>query len=69
MAHAGSEWIVELHYAFQDANYLYMAMEYMPGMSVCPAGMSVRPASLGYNCVLPLHVSVRLQYARLLLVP
>jgi len=31
MAHAGSEWIVELHYAFQDANYLYMAMEYMPG--------------------------------------
>ena len=31
MAHANSEWIVELHYAFQDANYLYMVMDYMPG--------------------------------------
>ena len=34
MAHANSEWIVELHYAFQDANYLYMVMDYMPGTCV-----------------------------------
>ncbi|KHN77830.1 Rho-associated protein kinase [Toxocara canis] len=31
MAHANSEWIVKLHYAFQDARFLYMVMEYMPG--------------------------------------
>ncbi|VDN39021.1 unnamed protein product, partial [Gongylonema pulchrum] len=31
MAHANSEWIVRLHYAFQDARFLYMVMEYMPG--------------------------------------
>lgn len=31
MAHAASEWIVQLHYAFQDNKYLYMVMEYMPG--------------------------------------
>lgn len=31
MAHASSEWIVQLHYAFQDNKYLYMVMEYMPG--------------------------------------
>ncbi|XP_078612644.1 rho-associated protein kinase 1-like isoform X1 [Branchiostoma floridae x Branchiostoma japonicum] len=31
MAHANSEWIVQLHYAFQDPKYLYMVMEYMPG--------------------------------------
>lgn len=34
MAHAKSEWIVELHYAFQDTHYLYMVMEYMPGRSM-----------------------------------
>ena len=44
MAYAGSEWIVELHYAFQDVNYLYMVMEYMPGTSVHP---SVCPAAVG----------------------
>ena len=32
MAHADSEWIVELIYAFQDTNFLYMVMEYMPGV-------------------------------------
>ena len=51
MAHAGSDWIVELHYAFQDANYLYMAMEYMPGTSVrlsCCTSMSVCPSVLLY---------------------
>ncbi|MCP9260054.1 ROCK2 [Dirofilaria immitis] len=31
MAHAHSEWIVNLHYAFQDTQFLYMVMEYMPG--------------------------------------
>uniref|UniRef100_A0A0N4Z9Y1 Rho-associated protein kinase let-502 n=1 Tax=Parastrongyloides trichosuri TaxID=131310 RepID=A0A0N4Z9Y1_PARTI len=31
MAYCKSEWIVRLHYAFQDVKHLYMAMEYMPG--------------------------------------
>eukprot|EP00051_Salpingoeca_urceolata_P010607 m.130086 g.130086 ORF g.130086 m.130086 type:complete len:1456 (+) comp16777_c2_seq1:356-4723(+) len=31
MSHAKSPWIVTLHYAFQDPQYLYMAMEYMAG--------------------------------------
>ncbi|KYB27402.1 Rho-associated protein kinase 1-like Protein [Tribolium castaneum] len=31
MAHASSEWIVQLHFAFQDAKHLYMVMDYMPG--------------------------------------
>ncbi|KAK0424222.1 hypothetical protein QR680_008555 [Steinernema hermaphroditum] len=31
MAHTNSEWIVRLHYAFQDARFLYMVMEYLPG--------------------------------------
>lgn len=31
MAHAISEWIVKLHFAFQDERYLYMVMDYMPG--------------------------------------
>ncbi|EEB18276.1 Rho-associated protein kinase, putative [Pediculus humanus corporis] len=31
MAHANSEWIVQLHFAFQDTQYLYMVMDYMPG--------------------------------------
>lgn len=31
MAHANSEWIVQLHFAFQDRKYLYMVMDYMPG--------------------------------------
>lgn len=31
MAHAKSEWIVQLHFAFQDAKNLYMIMDYMPG--------------------------------------
>lgn len=32
MAHANSEWIVQLHFAFQDSKFLYMVMDYMPGM-------------------------------------
>mgnify|MGYP003476940584 FL=1 len=35
MAHANSEWIVKLHYAFQDSKYLYMIMDYMPGKYPC----------------------------------
>lgn len=31
MAHANSEWIVQLHFAFQDTKFLYMVMDYMPG--------------------------------------
>uniref|UniRef100_A0A8R1ZAI8 Rho-associated protein kinase let-502 n=1 Tax=Pristionchus pacificus TaxID=54126 RepID=A0A8R1ZAI8_PRIPA len=31
MMMANSNWIVKLHYAFQDTRYLYMVMEYMPG--------------------------------------
>ena len=31
MAHAKSEWIVKLHFAFQDHKCLYMVMDYMPG--------------------------------------
>ncbi|XP_061192680.1 rho-associated protein kinase 2-like isoform X2 [Saccostrea echinata] len=31
MANANSQWIVQLHFAFQDAKYLYMVMDYMPG--------------------------------------
>jgi serine/threonine protein kinase len=31
MAHASSEWIVQLHFAFQDSKHLYMVMDYMPG--------------------------------------
>ncbi|KAI0232793.1 Rho-associated protein kinase 2 [Lamellibrachia satsuma] len=31
MANANSDWIVKLHYAFQDNRYLYMVMDYMPG--------------------------------------
>lgn len=31
MAHAKSEWIVKLHFAFQDHKSLYMVMDFMPG--------------------------------------
>ncbi|XP_065062554.1 rho-associated protein kinase 1-like [Rhopilema esculentum] len=31
MAHANSDWIVQLHFAFQDEKFLYMIMDYMPG--------------------------------------
>lgn len=31
MAHAVTDWIVKLHFAFQDERYLYMVMDYMPG--------------------------------------
>lgn len=31
MAHANSDWLVQLHYSFQDHRYLYMVMEFMPG--------------------------------------
>lgn len=31
MSQTNSPWIVRLHYAFQDEQFLYMAMEYMAG--------------------------------------
>ncbi|XP_052900414.1 rho-associated protein kinase 1 [Anopheles moucheti] len=31
MANANSDWIVKLHFAFQDAKFLYMVMDFMPG--------------------------------------
>ncbi|XP_054707053.1 rho-associated protein kinase 2-like [Uloborus diversus] len=31
MAFANSEWIVKLHFAFQDAKHLYMVVDYLPG--------------------------------------
>jgi Rho-associated protein kinase 1 len=31
MAFAESDWIVKLHYAYQDSRFLYMVMEYLPG--------------------------------------
>ncbi|KAH7815865.1 putative NDR serine/threonine kinase [Monocercomonoides exilis] len=31
MAAASCPWVVQLHYSFQDANYLYLVMEYVPG--------------------------------------
>ncbi|XP_066926217.1 rho-associated protein kinase 2-like isoform X1 [Clytia hemisphaerica] len=31
MAHSNSDWIISLHYAFQDEKFLYMIMDYMPG--------------------------------------
>ncbi|PAA88758.1 hypothetical protein BOX15_Mlig021058g1, partial [Macrostomum lignano] len=31
MATSNSDWIVQLHYAFQDEKYLYMAMEFLQG--------------------------------------
>mmetsp|Transcript_6975 Transcript_6975/g.12760 ORF Transcript_6975/g.12760 Transcript_6975/m.12760 type:complete len:483 (-) Transcript_6975:36-1484(-) len=31
LAQAHNPWIVELYYSFQDENYLYLAMEYLPG--------------------------------------
>ena len=31
MAFSESDWIIKLFYAFQDAHYLYMVMEFMPG--------------------------------------
>jgi len=31
MAHANSEWITQVHYAFQDKHNLYLAMDFHPG--------------------------------------
>jgi len=31
MAGSDTEWIVQLHYAFQDVEFLYLVMEYVPG--------------------------------------
>ena len=39
----------QLHYAFQDANYLYMVMDYMPG--VCVLCVCVRACVHACVCV------------------
>lgn len=31
LAESESPWVVQLYYSFQDANYLYLIMEYLPG--------------------------------------
>ena len=31
LAEVGSDYIVKLYYSFQDAEYLYLVMEYLPG--------------------------------------
>eukprot|EP01132_Coremiostelium_polycephalum_P004240 gene4240-5308_t len=31
LASANNEWVVKLYYSFQDADYLYLIMEYLPG--------------------------------------
>ena len=31
MARAASAWLTRLHFAFQDAEHLYLAMDYHPG--------------------------------------
>jgi len=31
MARSETEWITKLHFAFQDFDFLYMVMEYLPG--------------------------------------
>lgn len=31
LSQADNPWVVKLHYSFQDANNLYLAMEYCPG--------------------------------------
>jgi serine/threonine protein kinase len=31
MAGSNSDWITQLHFAFQDADYLFLVMEYIPG--------------------------------------
>ena len=36
MSHANSPWIVALHYSFQDEQFLYMIMDYMPGPPSMP---------------------------------
>jgi len=38
MAYSRSPWIIKLHYAFQDDQFLYMAMDYMAGVQVCRGG-------------------------------
>jgi len=51
MAHANSEWIVQLHFAFQDHKYLYMVMDYMPGIKILYLLLDTSPKLLfKLNC-------------------
>lgn len=31
LAESNSPWVVQLYYSFQDSNYLYLLMEFLPG--------------------------------------
>lgn len=31
LAESNSPWVVQLYYSFQDVNYLYLVMEFLPG--------------------------------------
>lgn len=31
LAESNSPWVVQLYYSFQDINYLYLVMEFLPG--------------------------------------
>lgn len=31
LAESNSAWVVQLYYSFQDTNYLYLVMEFLPG--------------------------------------
>jgi serine/threonine protein kinase len=56
MAHANSEWLVQLHFAFQDTKYLYMVMDYMPGTTATFFNRVLfinEPIIYIYSCVQP----------------
>lgn len=42
MASARSDWIVHLHYAFQDEKYLYLVMDFVPGGDLATVMLKVR---------------------------
>lgn len=49
MAQHKSEWITSLQYAFQDAEYLYLVMEYLPGGDLL--SLMIRNGSFGEDWV------------------
>lgn len=71
MAHANSEWIVQLHFAFQDSKFLYMVMDYMPGMvggvSTCTSNLrSCLKSGFGFLFESGLFLIVILHYQEFL---
>ena len=47
MAHADSQWVVQLYFAFQDTEMLYMVMEYMPGNIHCNMSLALMVSLIG----------------------